>query len=129
LPTGDRPSAFLCYDDELVEGHAKGFDPWQQGLDTVVALRWHDQVRVYRNSCPHWNVPMQYRKDRFMSGDCRHIVCFSHGALFRPEDGFCVQGPCLGQSLVVLDVRKDDEGRLSVVEQGTRADDRVTRAP
>jgi nitrite reductase/ring-hydroxylating ferredoxin subunit len=63
---------------------------------------------------------MQYRKDRFMSGDGRYIVCFSHGALFRPEDGFCVQGPCLGHYLVMLDVCTDDEGRLSVVDEDAR---------
>jgi nitrite reductase/ring-hydroxylating ferredoxin subunit len=116
LPTGSRPSAFLCRDDDLPEGQAKGFDPWQQGRDTVVALRWRGLVRVYRNSCPHWDVPMQYRKDRFMSGDGRYIVCFAHGALFQPDNGFCVQGPCVGQSLQVLEVHVDDQGRLWVAD-------------
>ena len=99
------PDVFLCRDEELLEGQARGFDPWQEGRDTIIALRWQGQLRVYRNSCPHWQVPMQYRKDRFMSGDGRHIVCFAHGALFQPDDGLCVLGPCVGQALQRLDVR------------------------
>lgn len=111
-----RPGVFLCCDADLSEDQAKGFDPWQQGRDTVLALRWQGQVRAYRNSCPHWQVPMHYRKDRFMSGDGRHLVCFAHGALFLPENGLCVQGPCFGRSLQLLDVRADDQGRLWVVD-------------
>ncbi|MGF6693867.1 nitrite reductase/ring-hydroxylating ferredoxin subunit [Metapseudomonas resinovorans] len=103
---------FLCYEDHLEEGVARGFDPWGEGRDTVLALRWRGQVRVYRNLCPHLAVAMQYRKDRFMSGDGQHIVCFAHGALFRPDNGFCVLGPCLGQSLQALDARAEADGGL-----------------
>jgi nitrite reductase/ring-hydroxylating ferredoxin subunit len=97
-------ATFLCLESQLEEGNAKGFDPWGEGRDTVIALLWHGSVRVYRNLCPHLNVSMQYRKDRFMSGDRQHIVCFAHGALFRPESGECVLGPCLGQGLWSLPV-------------------------
>ncbi|MCV0280480.1 Rieske 2Fe-2S domain-containing protein [Pseudomonas aeruginosa] len=117
MSSGLGSASFLCREDELLEGQARGFDPWLQGRDTVVALRWRGLVRVYRNSCPHWQVPMQYRKDRFMSGDGRYIVCFAHGALFQPENGFCLQGPCLGQSLQSLGVSDDGEGGLWVVDE------------
>ena len=100
----------LCRDDQLQEGLARGFDPWAQGRDTVLALRWRGQVRVYRNLCPHLDVAMQYRKDRFMSGDGQHLVCFAHGALFDPADGRCLLGPCLGQSLQALDFSRDAGG-------------------
>jgi nitrite reductase/ring-hydroxylating ferredoxin subunit len=110
-----RTSGFLCHDTDLLEGQARGFDPWEEGRDTVVALRWQGQVRVYRNSCPHWQVPMQYRKDRFMSGDGQHIVCFAHGALFQPDSGLCVQGACLGQSLQRLEASLRDDGNWWVV--------------
>ena len=101
---------FLCHEDDLGEGRAQGLDPWGDGRDTVFALRWRGRVRVYRNLCPHLDVAMQYRKDRFMSGDGQHIVCFAHGALFRPDNGFCVLGPCLGQSLQMLEYHIDTEG-------------------
>jgi nitrite reductase/ring-hydroxylating ferredoxin subunit len=28
-----------------------------------------------------------------------HIICSTHGALFRPDNGQCVAGPCVGRSL------------------------------
>lgn len=110
------PTVFLCRDDELLEGVARGFDPWQDGRDTVVALRWQGEPHAYRNSCPHWQVPMQYRKDHFMSGDGRHIVCFAHGALFQPSDGLCVLGPCIGQTLQRLDVQLSADGMLWICQ-------------
>lgn len=82
----------LCCLDELVEGQARGFDP----------LRHDGEVRVYRNSCPHLEVRLEYRKDRFLSVDGRQIVCYAHGARFLPDSGLCVYGPCLGDSLSAL---------------------------
>ncbi len=29
----------------------------------------------------------------------RHLVCNSHGALYQPEDGLCISGPCRGSHL------------------------------
>ncbi len=92
----------LCRLDELVEGLARGFDPLGTGKDSVFALRHDGEVRVYRNSCPHLEVRLEYRKDRFLSVDGRQIVCYAHGARFLPENGLCVYGPCLGESLSAL---------------------------
>ncbi len=88
--------------DELVEGQARGFDPLGTGKDSVFALRHDGEVRVYRNSCPHLAVRLEYRKDRFLSVDGRQIVCYAHGARFLPDTGLCVYGPCLGESLSAL---------------------------
>ena len=115
----DLEPAYLCLLNQLEEGNAKGFDPWLEGRDTVVALKWRGEVRAYRNLCPHLDVAMQYRKDKFMSGDGKHIVCFAHGALFRPDDGECVLGPCLGQSLRPLAVIQDEGQALWVARSPT----------
>lgn len=92
----------LCRADDLVEGQARGFDPLQRGKDSVFAVRHQGQVRLYRNSCPHLDVRMEYRKDRFLSADGQLIVCYAHGAQFLPSTGACVYGPCLGQRLEAL---------------------------
>jgi hypothetical protein len=42
--------------------------------------------------------------DRFISADGGFIQCATHGARFRFEDGYCVGGPCAGQSLRALAV-------------------------
>lgn len=92
----------LCRLDALLEGRALGFDPLHEGRDSVFALRHRQTVRVYRNSCPHLAVPLEYRKDRFLSADGQRIICYAHGAQFLPDSGECVHGPCRGQSLTAL---------------------------
>lgn len=112
----------LCLLDELVEGQARGFDPLHTGKDSLFALRHVGEVRVYRNSCPHLDVRLEYRKDRFLSADGSRIVCYAHGAQFLPDSGLCVYGPCLGERLSALQWRVDggwlvlDAGQLAVEE-------------
>ena len=36
--------------------------------------------------------------------DRRHILCATHGALFRIEDGHCLAGPCKGKGLTAVAV-------------------------
>lgn len=107
----------LCLLAELAEGQARGFDPWQDGKDSLFALRHRGRVRVYRNRCPHLDVPMHYRKDRFLSADGQLIICYAHGAQFRPDTGACIHGPCLGESLVALQCLERDGWLLLPVAQ------------
>jgi nitrite reductase/ring-hydroxylating ferredoxin subunit len=109
-PGGLSGRVYLCPQDSIAEGGARGFDPFAEGRDTLLVARWRGVLRAWRNRCPHLDVAMQYRKDRFMSGDGQHIVCFAHGALFRPDSGLCVRGPCLGQTLQPLALALDDNG-------------------
>ena len=38
----------------------------------------------------------------------RYLVCNSHGARYRPEDGLCVSGPCEGSHLRELPLVVED---------------------
>ena len=38
----------------------------------------------------------------------RYLHCDGHGALFRVEDGVCVDGPCVGERLAPVPVRVAD---------------------
>lgn len=98
----DRSIA-LCPLDRLREGEALGFDPFGTGRDTLFVLLHRGEARVYRNSCPHLDVRLEYRKDRFLSADGQRVICYAHGAQFLPDSGECVYGPCLGQSLTALE--------------------------
>ncbi len=70
-------------------------------------------VRVYRNRCPHRGTPLDWQPGRFLDREGRHLVCATHCALFRLEDGHCVAGPCAGDALEALPTRAA-EGRLVV---------------
>ncbi len=70
-------------------------------------VRRGDDVWGYINTCPHQHIPLNYFPDRFVSHDKQFIMCSNHGALFNFDDGYCVSGPCAGESLerVPLTVR------------------------
>jgi nitrite reductase/ring-hydroxylating ferredoxin subunit len=94
--TGTR----LCRVDEIPDGAARGFTVEGAGAKVrVLAVRRGDAVYVYVNRCPHVGTPLDWAPDEFMDRERRHIVCSTHGALFRVDDGFCVAGPCSGDRL------------------------------
>jgi nitrite reductase/ring-hydroxylating ferredoxin subunit len=35
-------------------------------------------------------------------------MCGTHGAVFRPEDGQCIDGPCQGHALTRIGIRVED---------------------
>src|SRR6185436_3691388 len=86
----------VCRLDEIPDGGAKGLvvpDPDGPPL-RVIVLRSGGEVSAYRNRCPHRGTPLDLRPDDFLDRDGRHLVCSTHGALFRREDGYCIAGPC-----------------------------------
>lgn len=54
---------------------------------------------AYENSCPHTGANLNWQKEQFFSFDGRFLQCSLHGALFEPDSGVCVHGPCLGERL------------------------------
>ncbi|MCB1602569.1 MAG: Rieske 2Fe-2S domain-containing protein, partial [Xanthomonadales bacterium] len=56
------------------------------------------QVHAYLNVCPHAGRPLNWAPGRFLYAHGQ-LVCAAHGAAFRPEDGYCIGGPCRGESL------------------------------
>jgi nitrite reductase/ring-hydroxylating ferredoxin subunit len=56
------------------------------------------------NRCPHAGTPLDTWPNEFFSEDGRHLVCSTHGAVFDPATGVCVEGPCPGARLEPLSV-------------------------
>jgi nitrite reductase/ring-hydroxylating ferredoxin subunit len=83
----------------------------------VFLVRRHDELYAYLNRCPHTGGPLDWVPDQFLSLDGQHIQCATHAALFRIHDGFCVAGPCSGQSLVCLPVTVK-AGEVHLCEDG-----------
>ena len=104
FPGQPRP---LCRLTDIPDGGAKGFPAPPGGFTGLFAVRRGETVAVYVNACPHIGTPLDWAKDRFLSADGMMIVCATHGAQFRVEDGVCVSGPCRGDRLerVVTQVR------------------------
>jgi nitrite reductase/ring-hydroxylating ferredoxin subunit len=105
-------SAFhsLCRADEISEGAARGFLVAEGATRAdVVVVRRNGVLHGYLNSCPHQAMPLETFPDRFLNGDGSQLVCSTHGARFRVEDGYCVSGPCIGKSLVAIAIEVADE--------------------
>jgi len=86
--------------DEIADGAARGFTVGTAPSRVrIFAVRRGDAIHAYVNRCPHVGTPLDWSPDEFLDRDGRHIVCATHGALFRVDDGFCVAGPCSGDRL------------------------------
>jgi nitrite reductase/ring-hydroxylating ferredoxin subunit len=82
--------------EELPDPGSKGFELNGQGF---FAVRRQHSIHVYRNSCPHLGIELEWQPDRFLDATGDFIQCSTHGALFLIGSGECISGPCQGQSL------------------------------
>ncbi len=107
--TGIPPGTLLCGLAELPEGGGKGL--WLGGEEErqgIFLLRRGAVVFAYRNSCPHRGIVLDWKPDQFLDASGQHILCAMHGALFRIDDGLCVSGPCVGDSLEAVGIEIRD---------------------
>ncbi len=101
----------LCRAEEIPEGGGRGFR-FGSGpdLQLVFVVRRSGALHAYKNACPHMGTPLNFLPDRFFDRAGEHLLCATHGALFRVTDGFCLEGPCAGKSLKLAAIRiVDDE--------------------
>ena len=110
-----QPTIRLCKFTDLVDGASRGFDPHNEGQDSVIVVRRGNEARVYRDRCPHQGNPMAPNKDKYLNADKTEIVCWAHGARFAVDTGACTAGPCMGESLRALPHRIDAEGFLCLI--------------
>ncbi|MAZ87478.1 MAG: MFS transporter [Cellvibrionaceae bacterium] len=97
----------LCSLSELEDRQSRGFTI---GEDAIFTVRQGQQLYIYRNRCPHLGIQLEWLEDKFLDYDGELIQCSTHGALFTIDEGFCVSGPCGGQSLTPVEhERRGDE--------------------
>lgn len=84
----------------------------------IVVVQTADGVRAYANRCPHMYSTLETFPDRFLDDTRAHLVCSTHGARFRVEDGFCVSGPCQGYSLEPVAIRIEGPSVILAAESG-----------
>lgn len=97
---------------DVPDGGARGYDPAGAGQDTLFAVRHRGHLHLWRDRCPHAGTPMAWRRHAYLNAAGDRIVCAAHGALFEPDTGLCVQGPCLGQHLRPVDFDVDAAGDI-----------------
>lgn len=95
----------ICREDELADRQCREFT-LQRGDEDVAGFvcRVGGSLYAYRNHCPHTGAPLNWMPEQFFNHEGDFLQCAIHGALFKPEDGLCVHGPCQGRSLEPLPI-------------------------
>ena len=96
----------LCKLDDLEE---------QQCMEMLVegrqlfAVRADNSIHAYWNICPHMGIPLNWVPNRYLDYDKAFIQCSSHGAQFQVATGKCISGPCTGDSLKTVTLRREND--------------------
>ena len=99
----------LCHSDDLQDGGlAVPFDVVYDGQTLrAFAVRFQGQVHAYLNRCTHVAMEMDYQPNRFFDASGRWLICATHGAMYAPDTGQGVAGPCRG-GLVKIELSEAD---------------------
>lgn len=99
----------VCNIAELPDPSSRAFQITTGELDIdAFVIHWRGSCYAYVNCCPHTQISLNWSPDQFLDIEGQYIQCGMHGALFRPEDGLCVHGPCVGKSLQGIPVQVED---------------------
>lgn len=101
----------LCSIHEISDPGSKEFELKINDTPLNCFVVHHDtQFYAYQNTCPHTGAPLNWQPDQFLDRDMRLIQCAVHDALFEIDSGYCVAGPCSGQTLkaLTLEIEEDD---------------------
>lgn len=104
MEPADTPSLVLCPSSALVDGgRGVAFDVVYAGQPCrAFAVRHQGQVHAYLNRCAHVPMEMDYQEGQFFDDSGQWLLCATHGAVYAPGSGVCIEGPCRGARLVKI---------------------------
>ena len=105
---------FLCLLSDLEEMQTIELTIEERKL---FAIRQDNQLFAYWNSCPHMGIPLNWMPEKFLDLDGVFLQCSSHGALFKVDDGECVGGPCVGDHLSPVTLKRVGDQYFSAANQ------------
>ncbi|TMG88013.1 MAG: Rieske 2Fe-2S domain-containing protein [Betaproteobacteria bacterium] len=113
-----RGERLICAAGELVEGGSGVRFEIAQGGKSLAAfvVRWRGLPRAYVNECRHQSSELDWMQGDFFDETKLYLICATHGALYTPDSGICVAGPCRGARLAPLEV-VEREGKVFCIEE------------
>ena len=101
--------------DELSSGQTKlvpfdGKAPYR----SIILVKTVESFRAYWNICKHVSIPLDGGVG-ILPLVKNKLVCQTHGASYRSEDGLCVNGPCKDESLDAIDIKICDERVVALI--------------
>jgi len=106
MAQGER---LICPSDALADGGLGVRFEIERDGETLpaFAIRFRGVVRAYVNECRHQATELDWNPGEFFDAERLYLICATHGALYDPDSGLCVEGPCRGARL----------GNVAVVER------------
>ncbi|HOP21434.1 MAG TPA: Rieske 2Fe-2S domain-containing protein [Gammaproteobacteria bacterium] len=87
-----------------------------QGQLSLILIEREEGFKAYTNSCPHQGRRLDFAENQFLMTENQELVCPAHGAVFELNKGYCLSGPCKGQSLRQIDIKVDEESIFAILE-------------
>jgi nitrite reductase/ring-hydroxylating ferredoxin subunit len=102
----------ICSSAALVDGGAGvRFEVRRAGAALpAFVIRFGGTVHAYVNECRHQATELDWTPGEFFNAERLYLICATHGALYQPDTGWCVEGPCRGARLGTVTVRERDGG-------------------
>lgn len=115
MSAGDPTPVRVCAAADLVDGGA-GVRRAARYLDSdavVFFIRYDGGVYGYLNRCAHVPMELDWVEGQFFESSGLYLMCATHGAIYAPDSGRCMGGPCRGARLRPVQVEERDtpEGR------------------
>ncbi|KNH09180.1 Ferredoxin, 2Fe-2S [Candidatus Burkholderia brachyanthoides] len=108
----------VCASDELADGSAgvRMNAAVASGDAVVFFVRYDGKPYGYLNRCAHVPMELDWVEGQFFESSGLYLMCLmcaTHGAIYEPDTGKCVGGPCRGARLRQIEVveRETPEGR------------------
>ena len=100
----------ICTADAVQEAAAGVRFAVRAGGEAAVGfvVRFQGQAFAYLNRCAHVPIELDWEKGQFFESGKRYIMCATHGAIYQPDSGQCVGGPCRGARLRSIAVLEKD---------------------
>ena len=107
----------ICASSDLADaGRGVRFSVERRGETlSAFAVRFQGQVYAYLNECAHTGLELDWMPGEFFDGSGLYLLCSAHGALYAPESGRCLCGPCRGGVLIPLPV-EERHGQVLLME-------------
>lgn len=79
--------------------------------EPAFVVRYQGAPRAFLNRCAHVPMELDWQPGVFFDPQGLYLMCATHGALYHPATGQCLEGPCRGRGLVPL-VVAESEGNI-----------------
>jgi nitrite reductase/ring-hydroxylating ferredoxin subunit len=107
------PGTDVCAADDVIDGKSRVVS-FGRGVEVIV-VREGAHVYGYINECAHMAVPLNLLDDYGVATSKHRMLCDHHYAAFRFSDGYCLEGPCEGESLTAVPLVTRN-GRITIAE-------------